>query len=263
MNLFEAQRCLELKENYKDIDITMSYKRLVRLHHPDHGGDSEKFQKIIKAYEFLKSQKKKNYNTQENSDVDDIWEGYGNRRANRSKPNFLHGENVEVTIEIDFIDSLKGMVKNISYVYGFSADEYMIELVKNLECVIPMNVIDGTILRYAGEGKMGSPPGDLFVTIKIKPSDSWSRDGDLLVKKVHLPFYYYYIDGEHSTRNFDGSHVKFSTKKVKEVILKECGMKNAFSDKRMDLKINIIYEVVDVGEKSKKLIEEIKKIEEP
>jgi curved DNA-binding protein CbpA len=50
---------LELS-NYSSYDLIKSkYKELVKIHHPDKGGDPYTFDRIVYAYEFLKDEKKK------------------------------------------------------------------------------------------------------------------------------------------------------------------------------------------------------------
>lgn len=50
---------LELS-NYSTYDVIKSkYKELVKIHHPDKGGDAYTFDKILLAYEFLKDEKRK------------------------------------------------------------------------------------------------------------------------------------------------------------------------------------------------------------
>ncbi len=44
---------LGINRNSKLADIKKRYRKLVQIHHPDHGGDSELFIKIKEAYEFL------------------------------------------------------------------------------------------------------------------------------------------------------------------------------------------------------------------
>ena len=45
--------------NAINIDIKNAYKKMVLKHHPDKGGDNEKFQKIKKAYDVLRNEEKK------------------------------------------------------------------------------------------------------------------------------------------------------------------------------------------------------------
>ena len=58
-----------LKENYYEIlelknfssseEIRSKYKDLIKINHPDKGGKQEDFERIKKAYEFLKSEEVK------------------------------------------------------------------------------------------------------------------------------------------------------------------------------------------------------------
>ena len=50
---------LGLKEDCTQQDIKKSYRKLAVKHHPDKGGDSEKFKNICKAYEILSDENKR------------------------------------------------------------------------------------------------------------------------------------------------------------------------------------------------------------
>jgi len=54
---------LEVNENASEEEIKKSYRRLVLIHHPDKGGDPEKFKKISEAYEALINKNDVNLNT--------------------------------------------------------------------------------------------------------------------------------------------------------------------------------------------------------
>jgi curved DNA-binding protein CbpA len=46
--------------NYSSYEVIKSkYKELVKINHPDKGGDAYTFDKILLAYEFLKDEKRK------------------------------------------------------------------------------------------------------------------------------------------------------------------------------------------------------------
>lgn len=49
----EALEILNCDENSSQDEIKSSYRKLVKKHHPDQGGDTEKFKKVKKAYETL------------------------------------------------------------------------------------------------------------------------------------------------------------------------------------------------------------------
>lgn len=55
---------LNIPQNASDSDIKKSYKKLAHKHHPDKGGDEEKFKEIQHAYDILKdNDKRKHYDT--------------------------------------------------------------------------------------------------------------------------------------------------------------------------------------------------------
>lgn len=54
--LYEA---LEVAQNASQDDIKKAYKRLVRVHHPDKGGDEKKFKEVQAAYEVLNDPEKR------------------------------------------------------------------------------------------------------------------------------------------------------------------------------------------------------------
>ena len=69
---------LELSKDSNIIEIKKQYKKLAMRHHPDRGGDSEKFKQISEAYDILSDEgKKKNYDN--NSNKQDIFSSmFGN-----------------------------------------------------------------------------------------------------------------------------------------------------------------------------------------
>lgn len=87
-------------------------------------------------------------------------EGGGQRRR---------GRNLYYSLTVDFLDAIKGREQEIH--------------VNNhkLKIRIPPGVRDGTEMRYSGEGDLGpagAPPGDLYLTIRVKPHPKFQRSGD-------------------------------------------------------------------------------------
>ncbi len=52
---------------------------------------------------------------------------------------------------------------------------------------VPLGVEEGQRIRLAGQGTPGSPPGDLFLTVKVSPHDRFVRRGRDLSTVVKLP----------------------------------------------------------------------------
>ncbi|MDO5506315.1 MAG: molecular chaperone DnaJ [Pseudoxanthomonas suwonensis] len=64
-----------------------------------------------------------------------------------------------------------------------------IEERKVLQVTIPAGVDNGDRIRMAGEGEAGpsgSPPGDLYVEVRVRPHDIFERDGDDLHCEVPI-----------------------------------------------------------------------------
>merc|ERR1719359_405139 len=52
-------KCLEVEKDASDSDIKKAYRKLAVKHHPDKGGDPEKFKEITRAYEVLSDSEKR------------------------------------------------------------------------------------------------------------------------------------------------------------------------------------------------------------
>lgn len=64
----EYYKILGINQNASEEEIKQAYRKLARTHHPDKGGDKDKFQKIQEAYEMLTNPDKKiNYNNHQNA----------------------------------------------------------------------------------------------------------------------------------------------------------------------------------------------------
>ena len=73
---------LNINKNASPIDIKKAYRKLAVIHHPDKGGDPEKFKEITKAFEILSDPKKK-----------EIYDKYGEEDSNMShNPNDILGQ---------------------------------------------------------------------------------------------------------------------------------------------------------------------------
>ncbi len=60
-----------------------------------------------------------------------------------------------------------------------------------VEVDIPAGVDTGTTLHLPGQGNagpQGSPPGDLYVHIKVKPSSEFKREGDNIITELPISF---------------------------------------------------------------------------
>tara|TARA_Y100001968_G_scaffold230331_1_gene213166 strand:+ start:595 stop:1248 length:654 start_codon:yes stop_codon:yes gene_type:complete len=122
MNI-DPYQILKVHPNSKLEDIKKAYINLVKIHHPDKGGDSEIMLEINSAWEILKKRNKNlNLNTVNNSKVYN--KNYYNKETNNySKPEDIKNWFKNIYIPID---KLLGQIINplSSQIRDLSADPY-------------------------------------------------------------------------------------------------------------------------------------------
>jgi len=96
----------------------------------------------------------------------------GGRRA-RAWP----GEDLELSLELEFLEAARGTTKQISVTRPGPDGQPRVERVT---VRIPAGVDDGRRIRLAGKGgagRGGAPAGDLYARIRIRPHAYFRRDG--------------------------------------------------------------------------------------
>jgi len=207
---------LGVEKNASKDEIKRAYKRLAKKHHPDvdkSSGANERFKEINEAYQVLSDAKKKaaydqfgsaafeqgfpgfggfggartqgsrwgpftytyttageapsDFDFADFSDPFDIFEQVFGFRGFDRQPR--RGRNLYYTIQIGFMDAFRGLTQEVS-LNG-----------KRLKIKIPAGIRDGGQLKFAGEGAagpQGTPPGDLYLTVRIEPHPIFTRIGD-------------------------------------------------------------------------------------
>ncbi|MEZ0227627.1 MAG: DnaJ C-terminal domain-containing protein [Planctomycetota bacterium] len=106
--------------------------------------------------------------------------GFGRNRARGPMP----GEDVEASLEIDFMTAVKGGQTRISLRDGGFAPGR-----DTIDVTIPPGVREGQRLRLAGlgaPGDRGAPPGDLYVRLHVREHALYKREGDDLHIEVPI-----------------------------------------------------------------------------
>ena len=120
MNPYEI---LGVDRNASPDEIKKSYRKLSKTHHPDIGGDEEKFKEIASAYDILSTpEKKQQYDT---FGTVGNQPGGGNPFGNMedllsqintfNKQKARRGNNVDATVKMSLMDILLGASKTITY----------------------------------------------------------------------------------------------------------------------------------------------------
>ncbi len=101
-----------------------------------------------------------------NTDLEDLLSDlFGGRRARGPQ----RGANAQTEISVDFLDVVRA-----------AEIPLRLEGRTGLRVRVPPGAEDGTRIRLAGqgiEGEEGGPPGDLFVTLRVRPHPFFTRKG--------------------------------------------------------------------------------------
>jgi len=178
-------------------DIKRAFRKLASQHHPDKGGDTQKFQAIQQAYATLSDeQKRAEYDNPRPQfsgfqghpgglNINDIFgqmfgQGFGQQQ--HQHPRRSH---VRMTLWISLLDVATGGKRTVSL--GTQSG------VSAVEIEIPLGINDGDNVQYEGIGPGGS---DLVVQFKITPDRVWQRDGLNLLQEVRIDIWDLILGGE-------------------------------------------------------------------
>jgi DnaJ-class molecular chaperone len=178
-------------------DIKRAFRRLASQHHPDKGGDTQKFQAIQEAYATLSDeQKRAEYDNPRPQfsgfhghpggvNINDIFgqmfgQGFGQQQ--HQHPRRSH---VRMTLWISLLDVATGGKRTVSL--GTQAG------VSAVEIEIPLGINDGDNVQYEGIGPGSS---DLVVQFKITPDRKWQRDGLNLAQEVRIDIWDLILGGD-------------------------------------------------------------------
>jgi DnaJ-class molecular chaperone len=157
-------------------EIKKAYRSLAMKHHPDRGGDVEKFQDIQAAYDTLSDPARRQqfdnprsqFNFGNNGpgfNFDAIFDIFGAdfRGSQRQTP--------RISIWVGLADVIMGGPRIISLQIN--------NVPTNVEINIPVGINDGDAVRYPGLVN----GGDLIVVYRIKPDAVWHREGTNLISE--------------------------------------------------------------------------------
>jgi DnaJ-class molecular chaperone len=164
---------LGVPRNASEDDIKRAFRKQAMQHHPDRGGDQNRFQEINEAYATLSDPKRRaEYDNPRPQfgpqfggmpggfNMDEIFNMFGvNMRQGRQ------GQNPRIALWVTLEDAARGGPRMISLQLGNS--------VNNVEIDIPVGIGDGDTIRYP---RLSPDGNDLVVTYRFKPDPKWQRD---------------------------------------------------------------------------------------
>ena len=135
---------------------------------------------------------------------------------------------------------------------------------ERLKVKIPAGIADGETIKVSGKGEAGpkdSGNGDLYITIKVLPHQSFRRQGDDLQTTKRIKFTTASLGGKVEVETLDGKvslKIPAGTPSGRRFIVKNQGSNRLSGRGRGDLIVEVKVEVpADLSKKQKKLLEEL------
>ena len=167
---------LGVDRNATPDDIKRAYRRMASQHHPDKGGDKNKFQEIQAAYETLSDPQRRAqhdnpspfgagspFGTHSGFDFENIFSVFG---ARFNQPHQRMQQQARMSLWVTLQDVAMGGKKTISV--GTHQGTMTVEI------EMPQGINDGDSVQYA---KICPNGMDLIITFRIHPDPRWQRQG--------------------------------------------------------------------------------------
>jgi len=215
---------LGVSKDVSDADLKKTYRKLARQHHPDsNAGDAKaeaRFKEISEAYSVLSDpEMRAEYDQMRamgsgarftaggggSQGFDDIFRGFG-RGSQRNQSDFddilgglfgggrfgqpsggfggyggpVKGGDITANTTLDFLTAIRGDTVGLQMSHG-----------REVKVKIPAGVADGQKIRLKGKGQQspdGGEPGDLVITVSVRPHPVFARDGLNLRVEVPVSF---------------------------------------------------------------------------
>jgi len=193
-------------------DIKRAFRKLASQHHPDKGGDTQKFQAIQEAYATLgDEQKRAEYDNPRPQfsgfqghpggvNINDIFgQMFGQGFSQQARQGFAQQaqhprrSHVRMTLWISLLDVATGGKRTVSL--GTQSG------VSAVEIDIPLGINDGDNVQYEGIGPGGA---DLVAQFRVSPNQTWQRDKLNLAQEVRIDIWNLILGGDLTINTLTG-----------------------------------------------------------
>lgn len=176
---------LGVAKNATDKELKAAYKKASMKHHPDRGGDENRFKEINEAYSTLKDpQKRGMYDHQQNGGgqafnfntgnmggghpFEDIFGSMFGQHAQRQRH---QNQDIRLRVKLDLHEVLTGKKVIASFRLRSGKEESV-----NLD--IPPGIHHGDTMKFPhlGDNTVPGPRGNLFVEVHINHMPNWARN---------------------------------------------------------------------------------------
>ena len=191
-------------------EIKRAYRKLASQHHPDKGGDTQRFQQIQSAYDVLGDPNKRaQYDNPQPQgfggfgpqgfDFNNIFEMFGTRFGQQQQQQQRQPRFARMTLWIQLSDVASGGMRTVSV--GTPHGSH------NVEIEIPLGINEGDTVQYP---KLAPGGMDLVVTFRIHPNPEWHRQGPNITTEHRVSVWTLILGGEIQVRDVLGNQFKLN-----------------------------------------------------
>lgn len=264
-------------------EIKQAYRRLANQHHPDKGGDTNKFQQIQSAYEILSDeQRRAQYDAERRGaggfrfsvnghpfeqhfgGMEDIFSQFGFNPFGGDP--FAHvrqprkNKDLRIKILVKLEETLSTQNKTIS-VQTTNGERTTVHV------QIPRGVTTGTTIKYAGLGDNlfnTLPRGDLYVQFEILGNQNFEVNGVDLMTNININTIEAIVGCTKNITGIDGKIFSVTipqfTQNNSKLRIKDQGLYNMNSELRGNLIVNISLVTPTLGPNQLKIATDLLKM---
>ncbi len=190
-------------------EIKRAFRKLASQHHPDKGGNTERFQEIQAAYDVLGDEAKRQAYDNPRSqfggfggfqqgtpfDFDQIFQMFGQR--------FPQGHRTPRPARMNLWIGLQdvAMPGNRTISVATETGTHMVDI------TIPPGIEDGDSVQYP---KLAPNGNDLMVTFRIKPDTAWIRAGSTVTTQITVDLWTLILGGTTMVQDLSGKKLEMS-----------------------------------------------------
>lgn len=192
---------LGVKRDASADEIKQAYRRLASQHHPDRGGDTQRFQEIQQAYETLGDDTKRaaydNPGQQmfggggQGNPFDFFNQMFG---ANFGAAFHNRRSHVRMTMWVTFVESVTGTMKTVQV--GTTQGQSTVQI------EVPAGIEDGDNVQYGGIAPGGM---DLVIQYRVTPDPRWRREGSNIYTDHKINIWDLILGSEITIKNVQGT----------------------------------------------------------
>lgn len=215
MNYYDV---LGVPTDASEADIKKAFRKLASQHHPDKGGDTNKFQQIQEAYEVLGDANRRheydhpprqgfsgNFHEHQTFADDIFAQMFG--AGQRGGFNFRQGN-----MRMQNPDAMTNVMITLNECYHGTVKVLQFNNSETLNLTIPAGTLPNTRMRLQGKSpnvaNPQAPPGDLIVTIQVQREGSYDLDGPNLIHYAEIDAISAMTGCDLPVRHINGSTIK-------------------------------------------------------